>query len=927
MVRRNTVDRVLTGRERERARLDELLDRARIGTSGALAIRGEAGIGKTTLLEYAAERAQDMTVVRAVGIESEAELEFSALLQVCRPLLEHLDELPEQQAEALRTALGIAQGPELDRFAIGVATLGVLAAAADAKPLLVVVDDAQWLDRSSAEALLFATRRLQADRAAVVYAARDGEERRFEAPGIDAVSLVGLPREAATSLVRSKVDVGAHVADKLYEATGGNPLALIELPSLLSADQLAGTMPLEDPLPAGSGVERAFAGRAEALPESARRALLVAAASSSSAAETILEALAALGLDSSSLEPAEDAGLLTLADGRLEFRHPLVRSAVYQAAAPSERRAAHRALADACGDAEAEARAWHLAATTLGPDEEVASALEQAAAQARRRTGYAAAAAALERAARLTPDETVGLERLAAAAEAAWRAGRTEAAAGLVKETLARADDPRVRAEALRLHGAIEYFTGAGEDAAAALLEAVALIERSDPAGAVAVAADAVNALVRARQPERALETARKARSLATSDGGDADLEATAALGYALCFAGRYTEAEPYLRRAFELLSASATIPGPLQAVRLAAAVAWLGHYEEGHVYLSRLVARARQAGAVGSLPYLLAASSWQALHASRWNEAEADAGEALRLAEELGQPVTAIQALGVLTWVHAFRGDEARARAHGDETRRRAREFGYTLYGLLVSVCLGLLHLGAGRIDDAIGELEGVARYTEERRIRVPGVAPQFELAEAFVRAGRVADVEAILASFEGSELVSDPFLSAVAERCRGLLADDDRFEAHFEHALALHASVASPFALARTMLCYGERLRRSGRRVEAREHLHSALEVFERLGAETWAERSRSELRSSGETLRRRAPHEAEQLTPQELQIALHVAEGKTNKEVGAALFLSHKTVEFHLSRIYRKLEIHSRAELIRRFAAEGAVALAAS
>jgi DNA-binding CsgD family transcriptional regulator len=415
------------------------------------------------------------------------------------------------------------------------------------------------------------------------------------------------------------------------------------------------------------------------------------------------------------------------------------------------------------------------------------------------------------------------------------------------------------------------------------------------------------------RKPALAVETARDARALAAPDGGETDAEAAVALGYALCFAGRFSEARPHLQRAVELVGASAA--NPLRAGRLSAALGWLGLHELAHDTLAETVRRARAAGAAGSLPHLLASSAWQALHASRWNEAQADAGEALALADEIDQPVTATQALGVLTWLRGLRGDEAQCRAYADETQRRAAAFGFRLYPLLVSHCLALLDLGFGRVDDAIGRLEDVARHADERAIYIPGASPQLELAEAFVRVGRVADAEAILASFERSELASAPLPAALAARCRGLLADGD----HFEQAIALHEAVQSPFALARTRLCHGERLRRAGRRVEAREQLRAALETFERIGAKPWAERARGELRATGETLRRRLPHEAEELTPQELQIALQVAEGKSNKEVGAALFLSHKTVEFHLSRIYRKLDINSRAGLIRKFASE--------
>ena len=899
-----------------------------MGRTGALVIRGEAGIGKTALLDYAAARAEDMTVVRALGVESEAQLEFSGLLEVCWPMRDTLDELPDHQADVLRSALGIGPGEEGDRFSVGAATLSLFAASAETNPVCVLVDDAQWLDPASQEALVFAAKRLQADRAALLFGARDGEERPFAAPGIESLALAGLTRVAAAHLLSraDATELAPEVADRLFEATHGNPLALMQLPGVLSTEQLAGTASLTDPLPAGSTVERAFARRTEALPESSRRALVVAAVSSSSEADVIVAGLLALGLPAEALEPAEDAGLIRLVDGRLEFRHPLVRSAVFHAAPVSERRSAHRALAEGlAGSARAETRAWHLAGAALGPDEEAADALAQAAEHARRRGGYAAAAAALERAARLSPNAKLGVERLAAAADAAWRAGRNEAASDLVREALAGPTDGGLRAEALRLHGAIEYFAGNGDGAAEAILEAVALLEHTDPEAAVAAAADAVNALVRVRQPARALEIALKARSLVPEDGGEVDAEATIAVGYAQCFAGSYAEAEPHLRRAVELSKRRTTAASFLQVGRLSAALGWLGRYEEAHGYLAQNVARARDSGAVGSLGPLLVGAAWQGLHSSRLNEAYADGSEALTFAEEFDQPVTAVQALGVLTWVSALRGDESRCRDYGEETQRRAAQFGFRLYGLLASLCFGLLHLGRGDVDQAVAEIEAVARHADDRALYIPGVSPQLELAEASIRGGRTAEAEAMLVAFDGSQLASVPIFRAQAERCRGLLADTDAFEAHFASALELHADAQSPFALARTRLCYGERLRRAGRRVDAREQLRTALETFDRVGAGPWSERVGVELRASGETLRRRESHEAEELTPQELQIALQVAEGKSNKEVGAALFLSHKTIEFHLSRIYRKLDIHSRAELIRLYASEPALSSA--
>jgi tetratricopeptide (TPR) repeat protein len=471
---------VLIGRETECATIDELIERAQAGTAGTLVVSGQAGVGKTALLEYTVGRAEGMTVLRALGVDTEVEIEFSALLGLSRPVLDLLPEIPERQADALRGALGLVPVEVADRFTIGAATLSLLAAAAERRPLLVAVDDAHWLDRSSMDALVFAARRLEADRVCLLFCCRLGEERTFAVPGARTLQLSGLePDEAALLLGRDPI--APSVVELLVRATQGNPLALIELPGLLSPEQLDGREPLPDPLPAGSSIERAFARRVEALPEESRSALLVAAISTSSAAEPILAALTSLDLDPSSLESAEDAGLLSMGDGRLEFRHPLLRSVVYHVAAPSERRAAHRALADACGEAAPEESAWHLAAAALGPDEDVAAALERAAIGAIRRSGYAGAATALERAARLSPDENARLRRLYEAANAAWEAGHSERAVALLQEPLERCRDARLRSRILHLRYQIERLTGSVVEALSHLTAAAELVAELEP--------------------------------------------------------------------------------------------------------------------------------------------------------------------------------------------------------------------------------------------------------------------------------------------------------------------------------------------------------------------------------------------------------------------------------------------------------------
>ena len=905
---------MLVGREGECARIDELLERSRAGRSGALVVRGEAGIGKTALLDYAVGQSGNARVVRALGVESEAELEFSALHELCRPLESHLDELPERQSEALRSALGLGPAEPTDRFTIGAATLTLFAAAAEHQPLLVIVDDAHWVDRSSQDALVFAARRLQADCVVLLFGAREGELRPFEAEGLETLGLAGFGRDTATALMRLRnPGVDTLVADRLFEATGGNPLALIELPQLLTDAQLAGSEPLEEPLPAGASVERAFARRAEALPPQARSALLVAAVSTTTELEPILRALVSLGIEPL-FEPAEDAGLIHVRDARVAFHHPLVRSAVHQAATPSERRAAHRALAEALvGTDTAEQRAWHLAGAAIGPDEEVAAALAAAADSARERSGYAAASAALERAARLTPEGEARLLRLFGAARDAWLAGRGAWASELLAEVLPGSVGHPLRGDVLRLHGSIEYFAGRTSAGSSILLDAATALDAAGRPGAVSAAADAVNSAIPSGDPVFLLAAAEKARKLAAADGGESDFEASVALGYALCFNGRVKEGEALIRHGADLFTARTTVSAPLQIGRYAWALGWLGRHEEAQAQVVETIRLARAAGAIASLPYLLGATAWHGVHLGRLTQAYADASEELDLGDQLGQPLARAQALPLISWLHAIRGEEDACRERAAQALEVTGELGLRLYGLLAWLALGVLDAGAGRWEEAIPPLEEAERGMTG--LYIGGMSPSLELAEAYARTGRVDAAQTILAAFDRSELGTAPLQAALAARCRGVLAGADEFEPYFLSALDQHTRAVYPFARARTQLAYGERLRRVGRRTDARVHLRAAAYTFGVLGATAWSTRAHDELRASGQTLRRGYDSEAE-LTPRELQVALQVADGKSNKEAAAALFLSPKTIEYHLKRVYRKLDMHSRAELIRRF-----------
>jgi DNA-binding CsgD family transcriptional regulator len=900
------------GRDRECALVDALLDRARAGESGIVVLRGEAGIGKSALLAYAAGNAADMCVLQAVGAESEAGLEFSGLLELCRPLVGLLDELPERQAATLRGAFGIGAPEDLDRFAVGVATLGLLALAAERAPALVVIDDAHWLDNSSIDALLFAARRLHADRVGFLFALR-GPDARDALAGVESVEVGGLDRDAALELLTTRAtQMAPPVAERICAAADGNPLALLELSTLLTRDQLAGRDPLPDPLPTGMAVERVFGSQVAALPADAQHALLVAAVSASTKLDIIVSALQQLDLRAVSLEAAEDADLVRIDGEQIRFRHPLVRSVVFHTARASERRAAHRALADALGArGEVEERAWHLAAAAVGPDEAAAAALADAGRLARERSGYAGAATALERAARLTSDAPARVARLSGAAEAAWLAGRRDKALALLDETTAEAEQAAQRAHLLHLRGQIERLGGDVPRATDLLLDASALVQSQDPGAAVAMLADAVEACLFGDMPDRALEAGQQARRLAPEDGSVADFLAASAYGAALFMNGDARRAEPHLNRALRLSAADLDFHADARLLTLAAiAASWLDRLSLGLELAMAAQKLARDQGALAVLAHALEISAWLATRLGRWQEALAQASEGAALARETGVTTVRAWCLGHLAFIDAARGNEADCRANAAEAIHLATRLG--IVKQWPERALALLELGLGRPQEAADRLETITSASVERGFYDRGAT----LVEAYSRLGQTDRARLSYKRF----FATDPGFAdaeALAARCRGLLADEQDFEPQLRRAIELHASISDVFAVARTEFLLGERLRRAGRRVDARIALRGALERFETLGAEPWADRARAELRATGERLRRPQPVQGEELTAQELQVALQVAEGKTNREAGAALFLSPKTIDFHLRGVFRKLGIRSRGELIRHFA----------
>jgi DNA-binding CsgD family transcriptional regulator len=906
---------VLFGREAESAAVEGLIARAGSSRSGALILRGEPGVGKSALLGHAVEQASAMRVLRAGGVEAEAELAFAALHQLLRPVLDRVGHLAEPQAAALAGAVGLSSDSVDDRFLIGVAVLNLLAEAAEEGPLLCVIDDAQWLDGPSADALTFAARRLEAEGVAMLFAARDGEARRFEGGGLAERTLEGLGAEAAGALLAERVRsaLSPDVRDRLVESAAGIPLALIELAGLLSADQLAGRAALPDPLPRSAEIERIYLERARRLPAPTQRLLLLVAADDTGSLATIFKAAATLGIEPNALDAAELAGLLHAVEGRVDVRHPLVRSTLYGDATFAQRQAVHLALAGVFdGAQDADRRAWHRAAASLGEDDEVADELEQAARRARRRSGFAAAGRALERAAKLSGDDEARGRRLVAAAQDAWLAGGPEQALALLDRTRGLVSDPSVRADELHLRGTIELRCGVPAEAATMLAAGAAEIAAVVPAKAIEMLAEAAQAASYAGDAPQIVEFGRRASALAGEDDRDQRFTVDVIVGIGSLLAGDTARGVPLLREALALAD---SFRDPRRLVHAGACAGYLGEEATEHELYGRAVARVRETGAVGTLPYVLEYLARSEAVDGRYAAAAAHATEGLRLARETGQQNSACHLLASLALVDALQGraDECRAHAAGALELARSRGLGY--HSALAEWALARLDLGLGRPAAALSRLAELAAGGPGDSHPFVKIVSAPELVEAAVRARQPAAAQMALLEFERfARETAPPWALALVARCRGLLSAGDAAERHFVEALRRHGESARPFDRARTELTFGEFLRRAGHRKRARVHLRSALDAFERLGAGAWADRARDELRASGETARKRSPSALDQLTPQELQITRLVSEGATNKEVAARLFLSPRTIDYHLRKIYTKLGISSRAELIR-------------
>jgi DNA-binding CsgD family transcriptional regulator len=901
---------MLRGRRDERAVLDGLVDGARSGTSGVLVLRGEAGVGKTALLEYAIESASAFRVVRTAGVESEMELAFAALHQLCAPLLDWLDRLHGPQRGALRTTFGLSGGAVPDRFLVGLATLSLLSEVGEKRPLLCVIDDAQWLDRASAQTLGFVARRLQAESVVMVFAMREASG---ELAGVPELVVEGLRHADARKLLASAIPgrLDERVADQFVTETRGNPLALLELPRGLSSAQLAGGFGLPGALSLEGRIEESFQLRLAALPEDTRRLLLLAAAEPAGDPTLVWRAAERLSITGAALEAAELAGLMEI-DGSARFRHPLVRSAVYRAATTQQRLRVHRALAEATDPrVDPDRRAWHLAEATAGPDEDVAAELERAAGRAQARGGLAAAAAFLERAAALTPEPARRAQRALAAAQTKYEAGALDDALRLLAtaESGAVGDLERARVDLLRAE--IAFASQRGSDAPPLLLKAARELEAVDPD------------LARATYLE-ALSAARFAGPLGRGPGVVEVSEAALAgpqppqqphppdlllQGLAVLFTEGYAAGPPILKAALSAFRRETVLP-PREARWLplacqAAADVW--DDVTWRLLATRELERARDTGALTAMPLVLSTLSYIHAISGELAAAEALLDEIQAATEATGIPSHRYVAL----WIAALRGREAELARLIETTVSEAVARGEGFALAITEQVRAVLNNGLGRYDLALAAVRQAADVELSSEMGSPRAVA--ELIEAAVRCGENPLAERALARLTVTTRASGTdWALGVEARSRALLRDGDAADSDYREAIQRLGRTRLRLQLARAHLVYGEWLRRERRRLDARTQLRTALELFTSMGTEAFAARAERELLATGERVRKRSVDTRDDLTPQETQIARLARDGLSNREIGARLIISPHTVAYHLRKVFSKLDITSRNQL---------------
>jgi DNA-binding CsgD family transcriptional regulator len=898
---------VLVGRLGECARLDRLLADARAGHSAVLVLHGASGTGKTALLEYATERAESYRVVRAVGVESEMELPFAGLHQLCGGLLDHLERLPPPQRDALGTAFGLGSGAQPDRFLISLAALSLLSDAAEELPLLCLVDDAQWLDRSSAQVLAFVARRLEAESVALLFAVREplGFDELARLPDLPLEGLSDThARELLASVIGGPLD--ERVRGRILAEARGNPLALLELPREWHAE-VAGGFGLPGELPLQSRIEASFQRRVQQLPAATQRLLLLAAAEPTGEPGLLWRSAAELGITSEAVAPVEGDGMLELG-ARVAFRHPLLRSAIYHAAPAEDRRAAHRALAAATdADVDPDRRAWHLAQAALGPDEGVADELERSAGRAQARGGVPAAAAFLQRAAALTLDSGARARRALEAAGAKQLSGAPEEALSLLSSAADGPLDELDRAMLQRLHGQIALDLRRGGDAVPLLLDAAQRLERLDPGLARETYVEALRAAsVAGRLGGGMVAAAQSARNAPPPPGAPRAIDVLLD-GLAIRFTDGYAASAATLKRALAAVRDEGgpdaqDVRWPWTARRVAPD---LFEDDTWHALATRNVQIARDTGALAVLPLALNYLALLRCFEGELAAAAALVDEADEITDATGTPPIGFGKV----LLAGCRGDEAQAVAlfEASEAAAVARSEGVVLtFG---EHARALLHNGLGRHAAALAPAES-ATVRDELMLSVWSLP---ELVEAATRCGRTElATGAVERLAERTRAAGTDLALGIEARGRALVSEPAMAEELYREALDRLGRSRIALDLARAHLLYGEWLRREQRRIDAREQLRTAHEMFASMGTEAFAERARRELLATGETVRARTPDTRDQLTAQEAQIAQLARDGLSNPEIGARLFISPRTVQYHLRKVFVKLDISSRNQL---------------
>lgn len=905
------VCRPLVGRTGEIGRLRRALGDAARGAGGALVVRGEPGMGKTTLLRAAAANAPEgMAVVVVRGVEAEAEVGYAGLTDALRPALSHLDLLIPLQRSALESALALGPPLAADTLAVGSAALSLLSHHADVQPVALLVDDLHFLDTPSQLVLAFVARRLAVERVALVASVRDGHPTPFDGSDVEELRAEPLADEDAAALVTAQAaGIAGQVRDEIVRTAQGSPLALVELPSLLDADQLAGRRPLERPLRVNGTVHAAFEHRLTRLSHAARLALLVVAADDTADPAVVRRALGCLTEGDDGLAEAEREGVLSLGPP-LRVRHPLLRSLAYHEASAEEQRRVHAALAESVVD-DPYRTAWHRALAATGPDDQIAEELDEAAAAARARNLLSSSAAASERAAMLSTRAEERARRLVEAAGDYQLAGSPEAAATHITQALHLTTASETRAQAVALQGNALLFGGNPREACALLRHEGEAIADVFPAGAAMLLTQAVMACQISSEIVEGTAIARRAVEIAARAGPQARSAANLVLGEMLLLGGDATAVHELQRETRTL----APPDDPLVSGRLlqlgAAYLMIVGEHEKAREAITQIVAGARSFGLPSVLPYPLGVWAEIDYRTARWPDALAHASEAAEIAEQTGQGVFACYALQQLGRIEGARGDDG-AEARLDLADVLASQLGLDAARFYGPAARAFLALTQGRYNDAVSAGRLVEAISRERGLREPAVvmwAP--DLIESHVRLGSREAAEQALDRFESEAgETGRVWALATAARCHGLL--DEEFEEPLARALEWHDRLEMPFERARTELVLGERRRRAGRRVDARAPLESALATFERLGASPWSDRARAELRAAGGRIARSEIPALGDLTAHELRVALIVARGATNREAAAELFVSPKTVDFHLQRVYRKLRVSSRTEL---------------